>query len=152
SDGMTILNNPYPQSKSPLAQDLRDATACYAPGGRLGELLSQAKQVLEMESSAINAMAARLDASFERAIDLLQKCTGKVVVTGMGKSGHVATKIAATFASTGTPAFFVHPAELRHGDFGALDEKDLVVALSGSGETSEIKFALPPIKRLGIGI
>jgi arabinose-5-phosphate isomerase len=81
---------------------------------------------------------------------LLLACPGKVVVTGMGKSGHIGTKIAATFASTGTPAFFVHPAELRHGDFGMLDARDLVIALSSSGETQEIKLVLEPIKRLGL--
>lgn len=116
------------------------------------EALKQARSVLEIEARAIDAISNRLDAQFEIAIKLLQACTGKVVVTGMGKSGHIANKLAATFASTGTPAFFVHPAELRHGDFGMLDKKDVVVALSGSGETSEIKLALDPIKRLGIPI
>jgi arabinose-5-phosphate isomerase len=116
------------------------------------DTLAHAKFVLESEADAIAAMATRLDAQFARAIDLLFKCSGKVVVTGMGKSGHIGCKIAATFASTGTPAFFVHPAELRHGDFGMLDQRDLVVALSGSGETQEIKLALDPIKRMGIKI
>lgn len=116
------------------------------------QALSQARQVLEMEAQAILAVKDRLSPDFERAIALLLACTGKVVVTGMGKSGHIASKIAATFASTGTPAFFVHPAELHHGDFGMLAERDLVVALSGSGETQEIKLALDPIKRLGIPI
>jgi arabinose-5-phosphate isomerase len=110
----------------------------------------QAKQVLEMEAEAILSLRDRLTDSFDRAAELVLKCTGKVVVTGMGKSGHIATKIAATFASTGTPAFFVHPAELHHGDFGMLDKKDIVIALSGSGETQEIKLALEPIKRLGL--
>ncbi|HEY9732985.1 MAG TPA: KpsF/GutQ family sugar-phosphate isomerase [Drouetiella sp.] len=116
------------------------------------ELRAQGKAILEMEALAINAVAQRLDEQFDLAVKLLSACAGKVVVTGMGKSGHIATKLAATFASTGTPAFFVHPAELRHGDFGMLDEKDVVVALSGSGETTEIKLALDPIKRLGIPI
>ncbi|CAN5226586.1 KpsF/GutQ family sugar-phosphate isomerase [soil metagenome] len=116
------------------------------------ELRAQGKAVLEMEALAIAAVAQRLDEHFDLAVKLLSACAGKVVVTGMGKSGHIATKLAATFASTGTPAFFVHPAELRHGDFGMLDEKDIVVALSGSGETTEIKLALDPIKRLGIPI
>ncbi len=116
------------------------------------DVLKQARQVLELEAQAILDISARLCGEFAKAIDLLMSCSGKVVVTGMGKSGHIASKIAATFASTGTPAFFVHPAELRHGDFGMLDERDLVVALSGSGETQEIKLALDPIKRLGIKI
>lgn len=112
--------------------------------------IEHARQVLTMEAEAVQALGSRLNNQFELAIALLLKCSGKVVVTGMGKSGHIGCKIAATFASTGTPAFFVHPAELRHGDFGMLDDKDLVVALSGSGETSEIKLALDPIKRLGL--
>lgn len=115
-------------------------------------ILAQARHVLEIEAEAVLAARDRLGLEFELAIKLLMQCTGKVVVTGMGKSGHVASKIAATFASTGTPAFFVHPAELRHGDFGMLEGKDLVVVLSGSGETQEIKLALDPIKRLGCPI
>lgn len=113
-------------------------------------LQRQARQVLEMEAQAIMAVRERLTEAFDRAVELILKCTGKVVVTGMGKSGHIANKIAATLASTGTPAFFVHPAELHHGDFGMLDSKDIVIALSGSGETQEIKLALEPIKRLGL--
>jgi arabinose-5-phosphate isomerase len=114
--------------------------------------VEQAKQVLRQEAEAVAALADRLGDQFLKAIDILFACQGKVVVTGMGKSGHIGCKIAATFASTGTPAFFVHPAELRHGDFGMLAEGDVVVALSGSGETSEIKLALEPIKRLGLPI
>lgn len=120
--------------------------------GDIHGTLAQARSVLAMEAEAILKISERLDSQLERAIKLLMNCSGKVVVTGMGKSGHIASKIAATFASTGTPAFFVHPAELRHGDFGMLDEKDLVVVLSSSGETAEIKFALDPIKRLGLPI
>jgi arabinose-5-phosphate isomerase len=115
-------------------------------------LLEQAKRVLLIESNAIAEIGSRLTTAFERAIELLYNCRGKVVVTGIGKSGHIAGKLAATFASTGTPAFFVHPAELRHGDFGMMDERDLIVVLSGTGETSEIKLALEPIKRLGVKI
>ncbi len=116
------------------------------------QLVAQARQVLEMEARAIVRVRDRLNESFERAVKLLLSCSGKVVVTGMGKSGHIACKIAATLASTGTPAFFVHPAELHHGDFGMLDERDVLVALSGSGETQELKLALEPIKRLGLPI
>jgi len=114
--------------------------------------IEQARQVLAMESTGILDIAKRLDINFEKAIDLLSQCQGKVVVTGMGKSGHIGCKVAATFASTGTPSFFIHPAELRHGDFGMMDERDLVLAISSSGETSEIKLALDPMKRLGIKI
>ena len=105
-----------------------------------------------MEAESILALTKRLNSEFEKAVELLENCTGKVVVTGMGKSGHIGSKLAATFASTGTPAFSVHPAELRHGDFGMLEAHDLVVAISATGETSEIKLALDPIKRLGIKI
>lgn len=121
-------------------------------GTPLPGMLEQAARVLEMEAQAILAVRERLSPAFEKAVELLLQCTGKTVVTGMGKSGHIASKIAATFASTGTPAFFVHPAELHHGDFGMLDARDLVVALSGSGETQEIKLALSPLKRLGVPI
>ncbi|HEY9788412.1 MAG TPA: KpsF/GutQ family sugar-phosphate isomerase [Candidatus Obscuribacterales bacterium] len=119
-------------------------------GGRRLTLVEQARQVLVSEADALREIANRLDGAFEEAIGLLLRCQGKVVVTGIGKSGHIGCKIAATFASTGTPAFFVHPAELRHGDFGMLEERDLVVALSSSGETPEIKLVLDPIKRMGI--
>lgn len=116
------------------------------------DVVEQAKRVLEIEAEAITGVRDRLSADFATAIELLFNCSGKVVVTGMGKSGHIASKIAATLASTGTPAFFVHPAELHHGDFGMLDRQDVVLALSGSGETQEIKLALEPIKRLGLPI
>lgn len=134
------------------AAPVQDGEAISVAPPQGGDAIGQARAVLETEAEAIINIAQRLNESFEQAIDLLLQCAGKVVVTGMGKSGHIASKIAATFASTGTPAFFVHPAELQHGDFGMLDERDLVVALSGSGETSEIKQALDPIKRLGIKI
>lgn len=120
----------------------------FVPGE--SDLLDQAAEVLTLEAESILAVRDRLNEEFEKAIILLLECTGKVVVTGMGKSGHIGTKIAATLASTGTPAFFVHPAELRHGDFGMLEERDLVIALSSSGETQEIKMVLDSIKRLGL--
>lgn len=116
------------------------------------QILEHAAEVLRLEAESVASLIPRLGATFVQAVDMLHQCAGKVVVTGMGKSGHIATKLAATFASTGTPAFFVHPAELRHGDFGMLEERDLVIALSGSGETPEIKVALDPIKRRGIKI
>lgn len=112
--------------------------------------LRLARQVMKDEAEAILGVAQRLSTSFDKAVELILKCSGKVVVTGMGKSGHVGSKIAATLASTGTPAFFVHPAELHHGDFGMLDKRDVVLALSFTGETQEIKLALEPIKRLGL--
>ena len=112
--------------------------------------LQTARKVLRTESDAIAALIGRLDSSFERAVDLLLATKGRVVVTGMGKSGLVARKIAATFSSTGTPSVFLHPAEASHGDMGMLVEGDAVVALSYSGETDEILHLLARIKRLGI--
>ncbi|MBI4443730.1 MAG: KpsF/GutQ family sugar-phosphate isomerase [Acidobacteria bacterium] len=112
--------------------------------------LSTARKVLQTEADAILALIKRLDASFDRAVDLLASTKGRVIVTGMGKSGQVAKKIAATFSSTGTPSFFLHPAEAIHGDLGMLVAGDTVIALSYSGETEEILRLLDRIKRLGI--
>ena len=109
-----------------------------------------ARQVLQIEADAIRALLERVDESFDRAVEMLQQCRGRVVTTGMGKSGLVCRKIAATLASTGTPALFMHPAEAVHGDLGMLVEGDLVMALSNSGETEEILHLLKNIKRLGI--
>ncbi|MFA9418625.1 MAG: KpsF/GutQ family sugar-phosphate isomerase [Gammaproteobacteria bacterium] len=106
--------------------------------------------VLKTESEAISALIKRLDQSFYQACDMILGCEGRIVVTGMGKSGHISNKIAATLASTGTPAFFMHPGEASHGDLGMITADDLVIALSNSGETSEITLLLPLLKRLGI--
>jgi arabinose-5-phosphate isomerase len=109
-----------------------------------------ARRVLQIESEAIAALIPRLDDSFDRAVALLADCKGRVVTTGMGKSGIVCKKIAATLASTGTPALFLHPAEAIHGDLGMLASGDVVVALSNSGETQELVQLLDTIKRLGL--
>jgi len=114
--------------------------------------LTLAKQVLQLEASEINRLADRLNATFENAVDLILHCSGRVVVSGMGKSGHIAGKIAATLASTGTPAFFMHPAEASHGDLGMLTSDDVFIALSNSGESDEVIAILPAIKRLGAKI
>jgi len=114
--------------------------------------LSLARKVLQTEAAAILALVDRLDARFVRAVELLRDCRGRVVVTGMGKSGIIARKIAATLASTGTPAFFLHPAEAIHGDLGVIQAGDIVVALSHSGETDEILRLLETIRRGGAGI
>ena len=106
--------------------------------------------VLKTEADAISALCDRLDQNFSRACDLILNCKGRVVVTGMGKSGHIGNKIAATLASTGTPSFFMHSGEASHGDLGMITAEDLVIALSNSGETSEITLLLPLLKRLGI--
>lgn len=114
--------------------------------------IQQGKRVLEIEARAIAALVDRLDDRFAKAIDLLHRCTGKVVVSGMGKSGLIGQKIAATLASTGTPAFFVHPADGIHGDLGMLAKQDALLAISNSGETEEVLKLLPFMKRLSLPI
>jgi arabinose-5-phosphate isomerase len=111
--------------------------------------LSLARKVLETEASAILALVARLDGKFDRAVQLLRDCRGRVILTGMGKSGIICRKIAATLTSTGTPATFLHPAEAIHGDLGIIQSEDVVLALSYSGETDEILRLLETIRRLG---
>jgi arabinose-5-phosphate isomerase len=108
-----------------------------------------ARKVLETEAAAILALVGRLDRKFDEAVDLLRQCRGRVILTGMGKSGIISHKIAATLTSTGTPAFFLHPAEATHGDLGAIQRDDVVVALSYSGETDELLRLLETIRRLG---
>ena len=107
------------------------------------------RAVIELEAEALSALVPRLNEDFARACRLILDCQGRVVVTGMGKSGHIGGKIAATLASTGTPAFFVHPGEAQHGDLGMITPGDVVLAISNSGETGEILTILPIIKRMG---
>ncbi len=114
--------------------------------------IEEGKRVLAIEARAITNLIDRLDHRFTQAVDLLFHCQGKVVVSGMGKSGLIGTKIAATLASTGTPAFFLHPAEGIHGDLGMLARKDLLIAISNSGETDEVLKLLPSVKRLGVPV
>jgi arabinose-5-phosphate isomerase len=111
--------------------------------------LELAKKVLRTEAAAILGLVDRLNGDFERALDILFQCRGRVVVTGMGKSGIISRKIAATFSSTGTPSFFLHPAEAIHGDLGAIRDDDVVVALSHSGETDELIRLIESIRRIG---
>ncbi len=106
--------------------------------------------VLKTEANAITTLIDRIDGQFHQACEMILNCAGRVVVTGMGKSGHIGNKIAATLASTGTPAFFMHPGEASHGDLGMITEQDLVIALSNSGETAEITTLLPLLKRLQV--
>jgi arabinose-5-phosphate isomerase len=113
------------------------------------ELLALAAEVLEIESRAVNKLKTRLNEDFVAACRLCMDTLGRVVVTGMGKSGHVSNKIAATLASTGTPAFFMHPAEASHGDVGMITKNDLLLAISYSGETDEVITILPVVKRMG---
>jgi arabinose-5-phosphate isomerase len=114
--------------------------------------LALAKKVLQTEAAAILALVERVDDRFVRAVEMLRDCRGRVIVTGMGKSGIIARKIAATLASTGTPAFFLHPAEAIHGDLGVVQPEDVVVALSHSGETPEILRLLETLRRIGARI
>ena len=108
------------------------------------------QQVLDIEKQAIEGLYEYLDDNFDAACQTLFNCKGRVIVTGMGKSGHIGGKIAATLASTGTPSFFVHPGEASHGDLGMVAAQDVVIAISNSGETSEVLNILPVIKRLGV--
>ena len=108
-----------------------------------------ARKVLETEAAAILALVGRLDGGFDAAVQLLRQCKGRVILTGMGKSGIICRKIAATLTSTGTPAFFLHPAEAIHGDLGVIQSDDVVIALSYSGETDELLRLLETIRRLG---
>src|SRR5215472_9827256 len=114
------------------------------------QLLASARRALGIEARAVEALAPRLGPEFAHACRICLACRGRVVVTGMGKSGHVAGKIAATLASTGTPAFFLHPAEAGHGDLGMITRADVVLALSNSGETPELVLLLPHLKRLAV--
>jgi arabinose-5-phosphate isomerase len=116
------------------------------------QLLTRGRRVLAIEVAAVQALETRLDGAFVAACQLLHDCRGRVVVTGMGKSGHIGNKIAATLASTGTPAFFLHPAEASHGDIGMITAEDVVIAISNSGETAELMTILPVIKRLGVAL
>ena len=114
------------------------------------DFINSAKRTIEMEAAAVEQLQHRLDDSFVIACETMLACEGRVVVTGMGKSGHIGNKIAATLASTGTPSFFVHPAEACHGDHGRITKNDVVIAISNSGSTAEVVTILPLIKRLGI--
>ncbi len=113
-------------------------------------LLATARRALGIEARAVEALVARLDGRFAAACRICLECPGRVVVTGMGKSGHIARKVAATLASTGTPAFFLHPAEASHGDLGMITRGDAVLDLSNSGETRELLLLLPHLKRLAV--
>ncbi|MFN3298103.1 SIS domain-containing protein [Caldimonas sp.] len=121
-----------------------------APGYHADRAISLARQTLEIEAQALLALRDRQGEPFARAVQTILGCSGRVVVMGMGKSGHVGRKIAATLASTGTPAMFVHPAEASHGDLGMVTPSDVVIAISNSGESDELTAILPLLKRLGV--
>lgn len=120
------------------------------PGADVGRLLGLGRAVLEIESRAIRDLINQIDQAFAHAAEAMLACRGRIVVLGMGKSGHIGGKIAATLASTGSPAFFVHPGEASHGDMGMITPDDVVLALSNSGETDELVILIPLIRRLGI--
>lgn len=127
-----------------------DPATSPLPAAEADKLKALAAAVLQTEAAAVLALQAQINAAFVSACQYMLACRGRVVVTGMGKSGHIGGKIAATLASTGTPAFYVHPGEASHGDLGMITRGDVVLALSNSGETSEIITILPLIKRLGV--
>ncbi len=114
------------------------------------KIFQLARSVIEIEAQMINKLVERIDQSFAQACQYLHDCTGRIAVIGVGKSGHISKKIAATFASTGSPAFFIHPSEARHGDLGMITKSDVILALSNSGESEEILSLLPFIKRLDL--
>lgn len=138
-EAVTGIATPTPASADRgVGSDIADSPA-----------LALARRVLDIEAAAITTMARRLDERFARAVDVLLACRGRVVVSGIGKSGHIARKTASTFASTGTPAFFVHAAEASHGDLGMVTDADCLVAFSNSGETEELLVIVPILKRQG---
>src|SRR3982750_1913407 len=114
-----------------------------------GSALELAREVLEIEAAAITGLIPRLDHNFQRAVDIILNSHGRVTVSGIGKSGHIARKIASTMASTGTPAYFVHPAEASHGDLGMITRDDVLIGLSNSGESGELLAIVPLLKRQG---
>lgn len=113
-------------------------------------VVAMARETLQIEAAAVTALAERVDQGIVQAVQCLMNCAGRVVVTGMGKSGHIGRKLAATLASTGTPAMFVHPAEASHGDLGMITPQDVVLGISNSGESDELSAILPLIKRMGV--
>lgn len=113
------------------------------------EILFLIKETMKQEIDAIKNVCDAIDESSEKAVNLIHECKGKVIFTGVGKSGHIGEKLAATFASTGTPSFFVHSTEALHGDLGMIEEKDIVIAISNSGETKEVLSIIPSIKHIG---
>lgn len=115
-------------------------------------IIEQGRSILRMESKALEEIATRLGEEFQHAVTLLNQCKGKVIVSGMGKSGIIGQKIAATLSSTGTTALFMHPAEAAHGDLGVVEPGDVIIGLSKSGMTEELNFIIPPLKRIGVSI
>jgi arabinose-5-phosphate isomerase len=128
---------------------MKTAPSSAGRASREGTALAMAREVLEIEAKAVSDLIGSLDQRFVQAVDTILNCRGRVVVSGIGKSGHIARKIASTLASTGTPAFFVHPAEASHGDLGMVARDDVFIALSNSGESDELLAIVPLLKRQG---
>ncbi len=120
--------------------------------GKHFDIIEVAKKSLSIEAEAISDLIKRLDEGFVKAVEKINSCTGKVIITAVGKSGHIGRKIAATFASIGTPAFFVHPTEAYHGDLGMIKRDDIVIAISNSGESNEVINIIPVIKKIGVSV
>lgn len=137
-------------NKQRLAQGVK--APIQAPIVDQQKTLKLGREILQLEASEVQLLAQRLDQAFVDAVRCILACKGRVVVSGMGKSGHIGGKIASTFASTGTPAFFMHPAEASHGDLGMITAGDVVITLSNSGESDEVLAIVPPLKRLGAKI
>ena len=114
------------------------------------EVIAEGKKLFDTEIEALEITKNALDESFVKIVELIVSCTGKVVITGMGKPGHIGTKIAATMSSLGTPSFFLHPAEAQHGDLGMLRSDDVVIAISFSGESEEVTKLIPSLKAIGV--
>ena len=147
---MTAWSDPRATSVPPMAADQAPRPCLGPPPEEAARIRRLGRAVIETEAEAVAALAERIDEGFVQACGYMLACEGRIVVLGMGKSGHVGGKIAATLASTGSPAFFVHPGEASHGDLGMITMKDVVLALSNSGETHEMLTILPLIKRLGV--
>ncbi len=113
------------------------------------DIIEEGKKVFKIEIDSLSRIENMLDKNFEQIVVAIMKCTGKIIFTGMGKPGHIAKKLAATFASLGTPSFYLHPAEAQHGDLGMISKEDIVIAISFSGESEEITRILPNIKKIG---
>jgi arabinose-5-phosphate isomerase len=138
-----------PTIPPPMNAQVHSLTRPSTPDPDPGQLIRSGLNVVEIETRAIEALCTRIDGAFVAACRLLLNCQGRVVTIGMGKSGHIARKVAATLASTGTPAFYVHPAEASHGDLGMITDADVVLAMSNSGNTDEILTIVPVLKRMG---
>ena len=113
------------------------------------DIIEEGNKVFKIEIDSLSRIENMLDKNFEQIVVAIMKCTGKIIFTGMGKPGHIAKKLAATFASLGTPSFYLHPAEAQHGDLGMISKEDIVIAISFSGESEEITRILPNIKKIG---